>query len=168
MAEINDADVEEYVNEITKTQPDWIRLVAWIGRLAEPDGRPAGSSTTVHRIVVHEGAGPRAEYGSTMDAYDAFRRMELALEDVDWSELRLVADRDGQRDIQVLTDLPLRPEEDSGSDPYWDQVHDYLELNRAEVDALVERLRASGDLPGEAAPAEPRRSGVLAYFRRDG
>lgn len=167
MVEIDDADVDEYVTEITKGQPHWIRLVVWVNRLGEPDGSPAGSSTAAHRIIVHDSAGLRGEYGSTMDAYDAFRRMELTLKDVDWSELRIVADRDGQHDIEVLTNLPLRPEKDSGSDPYWDQVHDYLELNRAEVEALVGRLRASGDLPGEAGPTEQRR-GVLGYFRRDG
>lgn len=169
MPEIDDADVDEYVTRITQSQPNWIRLVVWVGQLAEPDGSRAGASTEVHRIIVHDDAGVRAEYGRTMDAYDAFSRIEAALAGVEWSELRLVADRDGQRDIEVVTDQPLRPMEDSATDPYWEQVHDYLELNQAEVDALVDRLRASGDLPGAPAQDSGRgRSGVLGYFRKDG
>lgn len=164
MPEIAAADVDEYVTEITKAQPDWIRLVVWVGQLAEPDGSPSGASTKLHRIIVHDAAGVRAEDGRLMDARDAFKRIEAALEDVGWSELRIVADRDGQRDIEVLAE-PLLPLEDSATDPQWEQVHNYLELNHAEVDALVERLRASGDLPGDPAPVVRRRR-VLGRFRK--
>ena len=90
-----------------------------------------------------------ADYASGQGAWQAFRDIEQVTEDVPWTEVRIEVDRDGQRRVEFDTQAPMRSLDDSATDPHWDQVHDYLELNRAEVDTLVARLRASGDLPGE-------------------
>lgn len=161
-----DESVDQIAAEFTQGHPNWIRMVVWVGRLAERDGAPAGADTSVDQVLSWDGDQVVADYASGQGAHQALHDIEEATHDVPWTELRIEVDRDGQRRVEFETEQPMRLLDDSATDPHWDQVHDYLELNRAEVDALVERLRASGDLPGEAAPAASRR-GVLGYFRRD-
>lgn len=161
-----DTQVDRIVAEYTKELPHWIRVVVWVGRLAEPDGSPAEGNITVHRVLSWDGERVTADYGRGFGARPAFRDIEQTTAHQDWTELRIEVDRDDQRRIDLITDCSARPVDNSATDPHWRQVHDYLELNRAELDVLVERLRASGDLPGDA-PVE-RRRGVLGSFRRDG
>lgn len=162
-----DAQVDRIVAEYTKELPGWVRVVVWVGRLAEPDGSPAEANVTVHRVLSWDGERVTADYGRGHGARQAFRDIDEATADRHWTELRIEVDRDGQRKVDLVTDQPMRAVDNSATDPHWRQVHDYLELHQTEVEALVERLRANGNLPGEAAPAEQRR-GILGYFRRDG
>lgn len=161
---VDDQAVADLVAEYTHAQPGWVRVVVWMEQLGEP-GQPRAYAT-VHRVIVHDASGLRAEYVRSRDREDrdAFSRVESSLEGVRWHELRIVADRDGGRDVVVRTE-PVRAPDGSVVDPPWELVHDHLELNRPELEALVERLRASGDLPG--AGARGSRRGLFALRRRD-
>ncbi|QFG69821.1 hypothetical protein [Ornithinimicrobium pratense] len=162
-----DESVDQIVAEFTQGHPNWIRMVVWVGRLAEPDRSPAEANVTVHRVLSWDRDRLIAGHGRGHGARQAFRDIDEATKDVPWTELRIEVDRDGQRRVDLITDRPMRSVDNSATDPHWRQVHDYLDHNRAELDALVERLQASGDLPGEATPQE-RSRGALGYFRRDG
>ena len=134
----------------------------WIGRL-NYEGEPTDTNTRLNRVLSYTDGEVVADYHTKMRNVSAlYRRIDALTENVDWTQCRIVADRDGKLQIDLVTDEPRRDLEGAGTDPYWRQVHDYLELNREQVNALVERLRSSGDLPG----GEKRSGrGVLSYFR---
>lgn len=174
-----DQALDQLVGVLTASHPGWIRVVQWIGRLEEPDGTPAEADIRLNRVLVWDGSQVRAEYGKTLGLPSAvYAAVNDHTADVAWTQLRVVTDRDGAREVELVTDEPRRPEVGSATDPYWDQVHGYLDLHRAEVDALVQRLRAGGQLPegpragggtapaGDQGRADDRRKGVLGYFRR--
>ncbi|OLT41817.1 hypothetical protein BJF86_02035 [Serinicoccus sp. CNJ-927] len=157
-----EATVGDIVDAFAESFPNWIRVVIWIGRL-KYEGQPTDTNTRLNRVLSYTDGEVVAAYHTKMRTVSAlYRRIDAPTEDVDWTQCRIVADRDGKHQIDLVTDEPRRDLEGAGSDPYWDQVHDYLELNRAEVGALVERLRSSGDLPGEKKKSG---RGVLSYFR---
>ncbi|WP_066640472.1 hypothetical protein [Serinicoccus hydrothermalis] len=154
--------LDEIVATLVRGQPAWIRVMFWVARLAEPDGSPAPAYLRLNRVVSWVDGAAVATYGKAFGLSDELRAVDDKTATVPWTQLRLVADRDGQRELRLVDDEPRRQFDDSASDPYWRQVHDYLDLNRDQVDALVERLRASGDLP-----VEEKRSGrgLLSLFR---
>ena len=160
-----DRQVEVIVSLVTSEHPLWIRAVVWVGRLQNDDGSPAESDIYLNRVLCWKDGDVVAEYYTGFDDYDAYRAISQMTSDVDWTQFRLVVDRDGGRQVEFVTDEPRRQVEGSATDPYWRQVHDYLELNRDEVDALVERLRASGDRTGEEKRG---RRGLLSLFRHRG
>ena len=146
-----DAPLDSMVEALTRQHPGWVRAVQWVGRLHQEDGSPSEADIRLNRVLVWDGEQVRAEYGKTFGLSAAFTVLDELTSDIAWTQLRAVTDRDGGRVVDLVTDEPCRPADDSATDPYWRQVHDYLELNRPEVDALVARLRASGDLPGAAS-----------------
>lgn len=164
----DDGELDAVLGQITqglvRDHPEWVRAVLWIGRLAEKDGSLAPENIRLNRVLTWSNKDDEvhAEYGRTGPLFDPIEELYRLVDDVRWTQIRLVEDRDGQRSFTLITDEPARQEEGSATDPYWQQVHDYLELNRDEVDALVERLHSSGDLPG--GKKKPSR-GVLGYFR---
>lgn len=163
-----DEPLDLMVEALTRQHPGWIRVVQWVGRLHE-NGGPGDADVRPNRVLVWDGAEVRAEYGKNLGLSSAFRTLAEVTQDVDWTQVRAVTDRDGQGSVVLVTDEPRRSADDAATDPYWRQVHDYLELNRAEVEELVEGLRASGDLPGEERSAEGTAAGrrLLGYFRED-
>ena len=125
--------------------------------------RPTDTNIRLNRVLSYTGGEVVADYYTVMRTMSPiYRRIDALTHDVDWAQCRIVADRDGKHQIDLVTDEPPRNLEGAGTDSYWRQVHDYLELNREQVDALVERLRSSGDLPGGE---KKRGRGVLSYFR---
>ncbi|OLT41819.1 hypothetical protein BJF86_02045 [Serinicoccus sp. CNJ-927] len=159
-SELLDLQVEAIVSVLTSDHPQWIRAVAWVGRLQNDDGSPAEGDIYLNRVLCWKDGVVVPEYFTGFGDYDAYRAISQMTSDVDWTQFRLVADRDGGRQVEFVTDEPRRQVEGSATDPYWHQVDDYLELNREEVDALVGRLRASGDLPGQ----KKRRRGIFGLL----
>lgn len=158
-----EATVGDIAEAFAESFPNWIRVVVWIGRL-DHEGKPTDTNTRLNRVLSYAGGEVVAEYHTVMRTVaPMYRRIDTLTEDVDWTQCRIVADRDGERLIDLVTDQPRRNLEGAGTDPYWNQVHDYLELNRADVDALVQRLRAKGQLPGAEEPK--KRPKLLGYFR---
>ena len=154
-----DAHVGQMVTAFTQDFPDWIRVVIWVGRLMD-GSEPTDTTIRLNRVLSYRGGGVVADYYTGLGTAPMYRRIDELTQDVDWTQCRIVADRNGARQVQLVKDEPRRQVEGSATDPYWHQVDDYLELNRKEVDALVERLRASGDLPGEKKP----RRGILGLL----
>lgn len=169
-----DAVLDELVAKYLEKAPDnWIRLVVWIGRLVDPDGNPALGDIRLNRVITWDGGALGAAYTKGFGSTVIFDRVEAILQargEAEWTQFRLEQDRDGQRRLHLVTDEPRRPELDAATDPYWRQVHDYLDLHREQLDQLVERLRSSGHLPsdsGQAEAGEPQRSrNPLRYLRR--
>ena len=157
---------DRIVDGLTGDHSSWIRVVMWIGRLQQEDGSTAPNNVRLNRVITWDGAQLAAEYGRTSTAHDAIEALYEAAGGVDWTQLRLIADRDGPCSIVAVMDEPRRPEEGAATDPYWRQVHDYLELNQDEVEALVERLQDHGNLPGDRSGQ--KRGGVLGWLRRRG
>ena len=161
--------VSDLVDAFAESFPNWIRVVIWIGRL-NYEGEPTDTSTRLNRVLSYTEAEVVADYHTKMRNVSAlYRRIDALTENVDWTQCRIVADRDGKLQIDLVTDEPRRDLEGAGTDPYWRQVHDYLELNREQVNALVERLRSSGDLPGGGEEVGPRGAQLLppGYMIRD-
>ena len=163
---MDDSDIRERIDELVRVlvanHPEWIRAVAWVGRLQEDDGSPAESDIYLNRVICWKDGDVVAEYYTGFDDYEAYRAIAEASKDVDWTQFRLVADRDGERQVRFVTDEPRRLAEGAATDKYWRPVHDYAQLNGDDLEALVRRLRDSGDLPGEKKSG---RGGVLSYFR---
>ncbi|WP_157621828.1 hypothetical protein [Serinicoccus hydrothermalis] len=157
-----DRQVETMVSVLTSDHPQWIRAVAWVGRLQEDDGSPAESDIYLNRVICWKDGGVVAEYYTGFDDYEAYRAIAEASKDVEWTQFRLVADRDGERQVRFVTDEPRRLAEGAATDNYWRQVHDYAQLNGDDLETLVRRLRSTGDLPGGKNKS---RRGVLGYFR---
>lgn len=164
----DDGALEAVLGQIThglvQDHPGWIRAVLWIGRLTQEDGSLAPHNIRLNRVLTWnaEEDKVRAEYGRTGPVFDAITELYRLVGEQPWTQVRMVEDRDGERSFTLITDEPARPEEGSATDPYWQQVHNYLDLNREQVDALVDRLRSSGDLPGEKKKSG---RGVFSYFR---
>ena len=156
-----DAHVGQMVTAFTRDFPDWIRVVIWVGRLMD-GSEPTDTTIRLNRVLSYRGGEVVADYYTGLGTAPMYRLIDELTQDVDWTQCRIVADRDGARQVQLVKDEPRRQIEGSATDPYWHQVDDYLKLNRGEVDALVERLRSSGDLPGGE---KKRGRGVLGYFR---
>lgn len=168
--------VEQY---LVKAPQNWIRLVVWIGRLVDPDGSPALGDIRLNRVITWAGDGDHAAeeglgaaytkgFGTTV-IFDRVQALLAARGEGDWTQFRLEQDRDGQRRLHLVTDEPRRPELDAATDPYWRQVHDYLQLRRDDLVALVERLRAAGQLPGTPSPSgspSSKERGPGRYLRR--
>ena len=157
---------DRIVDGLTGDHSSWIRVVMWIGRLQQEDGSTAPNNVRLNRVITWDGAQLAAEYGRTSTAHDAIEALYEAAGGVDWTQLRLIADRDGPCSVVAVMDEPRRPEEGAATDPYWRQVHDYLELNQDEVEALVERLQDHGNLPGDRSGQ--KRAGLLGWLRRRG
>ncbi|KUG57160.1 hypothetical protein AVL62_15350 [Serinicoccus chungangensis] len=157
-----DEHVEHVVAVLTAEHSQWVRAVAWVGRLQDSAGTPAEGDIYLNRVLCWEDGEVVTKYYTGVDDYDAYLAISQMTCDVDWTQFRLVADRDGGRQVEFVTNERRRQVEGSATDPYWHQVDDYLELNREEVDALVDRLRDSGDLPGEKKTSG---RGLLSYFR---
>lgn len=139
--------LDAIVRTLTRGEPRWVRVVFWIGRLENPDGSPAPANIRLNRIISWTGGEPIATYGKAFGLSSELETVDEETVQVPWTQMRLSADRDGHRHLKLVTDEPRRQFDDSATDPYWRQVHDYLELNRGDVDVLVQRLRAKGQLP---------------------
>lgn len=166
--------VEQVIEELTeiylrKAPAEWIRLVVWVGRLAEPDGSPAPADIKLNRVVTWSNGQLGSAYTKAFGTSDIYRRLEEELAgtpEAGWTQLRIELDRDGVRRVDFVTDEPRRAFDNAATDPYWRQVHDYVDLNVKDLEGLVDRLRQQADLPPEQRPSEePRRRRVLSYFR---
>lgn len=157
-----DAHVSDMTATFAQDFPDWIRVVIWVGRLVDGD-EPTDTTIRLNRVLSYRDGEVVADYYTGMGTASLYRRLDELTQDVDWTQCRIVSDRDGSRQVGLVTDEPRRPLEGSATDPYWHQVDDYVELNRAEVEALVQRLRAKGQLPGAEEPK--KRPKLLGYFR---
>jgi hypothetical protein len=137
----------------------WIRIVLLAGRLVEDDGTLAGF-TDVTVAVTWDGTELGQRYvapppGQRLDAF-ALDAASAGQPEEGWTVLWMILDRDGGRTFDFSHE-EARPLDDSASDEYWDAAHDYLERNRPELEALADRLRASGRLPGadDVTPIDP-------------
>lgn len=166
--------VEQVIEELTeiylrKAPAEWIRLVVWVGRLAEPDGSPAPADIKLNRVATWSNGQLGSAYTKAFGTSDIYRRLEEELAgtpETDWTQLRIEVDRDGARRVDFVTDEPRRAFDNAATDPYWRQVHDYVDLNLKDLEGLVDRLRQQADLPPEQRPSEePPRRKVLNYFR---
>lgn len=159
--------VESFVRLYRDSAPEgWVRLVTWVAFLADDDGSVSRSGWTTREIaIVQHGDGPDALEGVQWrpDSQAGFEIQDLDEKlagepEEGWTILRVVIDRDGTYSADFSHES-ARPWEDAATDPFFDDVRDYLERNREEVEALVERLREQGDLPGSGG--ESRGAGRL-------
>jgi hypothetical protein len=144
-------ELDKAVAALTGAAPGhWIRIAMLAGRLLDDDGTTAGfKEVTV--AVTYDGDQLGQRYVTpplgkgfnplTLDAACAGRPEE------GWTILWLVVDRDGERRVDFSHE-EARPLDDSATDEYWQAAHQYVERNRAELEPLVDRLRAGGQLPG--------------------
>jgi hypothetical protein len=154
--------LDDYLADLGASAPtNWIRQVAWQGQLVEADGSSAGVEKEVTVCVTATDAGLGQEYlFGGADGARAMMELQAALADEPesgWTMLRIEVDRDGERRVEFSHEA-ARALDDSSEDTFWDDVHQYLERNRPELEALAARLRESGMLAGtdEAAPSDPR------------
>jgi hypothetical protein len=146
---------------IAAAPANWMRIVQWAGRLLDDDGSTAGY-TDIAVAVTRHGEQLGQEYvlpplGQGFDAV-ALDAACAGQPEEGWTVLRIELDRDGEQRFDFSHE-EARPLDDSASDEFWQAVHEYLDRNRTEVEALAERLGAGGSLPGGAAGQ--RGNGVL-------
>jgi len=150
--------LDAYAAKYVASAPShWIRLVVWTGYLGEDGETDRSVSTSAEIAVVYDNGLLGQEYfrsdPTTGYDLDAMNEALVGEPEENWTLLQLEIDRDGT----VRTDFdtgPARDLEDSATNPYWDDVHDYLSRNRPSLEQLVDRLRAKGQLPDPDAVSE--------------
>ena len=146
------AHLDAYVAKYrASAPPNGVRIATWSAHLADESGQvDRGSRMRVEVAVVLGLEGLTGEhFKPDSQAVFDLEDLDAALDgepEAGWTILRLEIDRDGPYRADFDTG-PARPLLDSATDPYWEAVHDYVDRNRGELEELVERLRAQGDLP---------------------
>lgn len=145
-------DVRAVVEKYAGAAPaNWIRIVLWRVRVADAAGAPADNEVMLGRAVTWEQTGPGWAY--VLEDWATTEVEQRVSADTSWTSLRAELDRDGEFRLETGDGPPLLADT-ALTDPSLDALERHLTERRADIDALVERLRGARQLP------EPATGGV--------